>query len=278
MKNDHDSRKVLLCLNVCFQLFEQRPLREPKGTKSCRKQGEYVCPIHLSICPSPPPEAPSRFIQASQMYGWMDRWMDGTYRFALYSAGLCPLWFPQWPLPCLHNSYHHEIPEQSKGTDDLCATSYFSVEGSPLSSWLSISCSATGFGIKIVGCTELQILDCFQDIPTCRVVKDGIVCWLARVVMQNWPRKCQKVNVSPTNQLTNWLTKTLEHWNIRLLPRTNKLWLLEITDCWKWWANLMVVKDWLYREMAYFSELLISFLRMLWSWLETVRINQKWDS
>ena len=149
--------------------------------------------------------------------------MDGTYRFALYSAGLCPLWFPQWPLPCLHNSYHHEIPEQSKGTDDLWATSYFSVEGSPLSSWLSISCSATGFGIKIVGCTELQILDCFQDIPTCRVVKDGIACWLARVVMQNWPRKCQKVNVSPTNQLTNWLTKTLEHWNIRFLPGTQNL-------------------------------------------------------
>ena len=48
----------------------------------------------------------------------MDGRMDGTYRFPLYSTGLCPLRFPLQPLPCLHNSYHYEIPEQGKGTDD----------------------------------------------------------------------------------------------------------------------------------------------------------------
>ena len=50
--------------------------------------------------------------------GGMDRWTDGWDIFPLFSTGLCPLWFPQGPLPCLHSSYHHEIPEQGKGTDD----------------------------------------------------------------------------------------------------------------------------------------------------------------
>ena len=47
--------------------------------------------------------------------GWMDGWM---YRFPLYSTGLRSLQFPPGPLPCLHSSYHHEIPQQGKGTDD----------------------------------------------------------------------------------------------------------------------------------------------------------------
>merc|ERR1712198_660512 len=54
---------------------------------------------------------------------------DGrTYRFPLYSTGLRPLRFPPGPLPCLHNSYHHKIPEQGKGTDDHLL---------PLGDWLS---------------------------------------------------------------------------------------------------------------------------------------------
>ena len=57
-----------------------------------------------------------------QMDGQMDRRMDGQmdkmYRFPLFSTGLYPLRFPLGLLPCLHNSYHHEIPEQGKGTDD----------------------------------------------------------------------------------------------------------------------------------------------------------------
>ena len=48
----------------------------------------------------------------------MDGRMDGTYRFPLYSTGLCPLRFLPGPLPCLHNIYHYKIPEQGKGTDD----------------------------------------------------------------------------------------------------------------------------------------------------------------
>ena len=50
--------------------------------------------------------------------GRIDGWTDGTYRFPLYSTGLCPLRFPSGPLPCLHYNYHQEIPEQGKGTDD----------------------------------------------------------------------------------------------------------------------------------------------------------------
>ena len=71
----------------------------------------YVLSVHTSICPSVR-------ISVRTMGGWMDGWTDGTHRFPLYSIGLCPLRFPQRPLPCLHNSYHLEIPEQDKGTDD----------------------------------------------------------------------------------------------------------------------------------------------------------------
>ena len=67
----------------------------------------------------PPSEAGSGL---SKMDGWTDGRADGrdgrTYRFPLYSTGLRPLRFPPGPLPCLHNSYHHKIPEQGKGTDD----------------------------------------------------------------------------------------------------------------------------------------------------------------
>ena len=52
-------------------------------------------------------------------------WM---FRFPLYSTGLCPLQFPPGPLPCLHNSHHHKIPEQGKGTDDYLL---------PLGDWFS---------------------------------------------------------------------------------------------------------------------------------------------
>ena len=122
----------------------------PWGNQRVQSPVEYRGNMYVpSICPSvhPPPsrgpfEAHPGLLDV-QMDGWMDRWSDGTYRFPLYSAELCPLWLPQWPLTCLHNSYHHEIPEQGKGTNDLWATGYFSVEGSHLSSWLSISCSAT---------------------------------------------------------------------------------------------------------------------------------------
>ena len=49
----------------------------------------------------------------------MDRQTDvWTYRFPLYSTGLCLLLFPLELLPCSHNSYRYEIPEQGKGTDD----------------------------------------------------------------------------------------------------------------------------------------------------------------
>ena len=41
-----------------------------------------------------------------------------TDRFPLYSTGLRPLRFPPGPLSCSHNSYHNEIPEQGKGTDE----------------------------------------------------------------------------------------------------------------------------------------------------------------
>ena len=97
-------------------LFGQRPLMEPKGTKSCRIQGESIRPVRPYIHPSPPPGSSEADPGLSD--GWTDGRVDGTYRFPLYSTGLCPLQFPQGPLPCLHNSYHDEIPEQGKGTDD----------------------------------------------------------------------------------------------------------------------------------------------------------------
>ena len=44
------------------------------------------------------------------MAWWQDGWMDGTYKF--------PSGFLPGPLPCLPDSYQHEILEQGKGTDD----------------------------------------------------------------------------------------------------------------------------------------------------------------
>ena len=44
-------------------LFGQRPLMEPKGTKSCRIQGESIRPDQPFICLSPPPQ---RLALASQ--------------------------------------------------------------------------------------------------------------------------------------------------------------------------------------------------------------------
>ena len=71
-------------------------------------------------------------------YRWMDGWMDGwTYRFPLYSTGLCFLWFPPEPLPCSHNCHHYKIPEQGKGTDDHLL---------PLGDWLCLNqgCGSRG--------------------------------------------------------------------------------------------------------------------------------------
>ena len=50
--------------------------------------------------------------------GQAERQADGTYRFPLYSTGLWPLLFPLGALPCLPDSYHHEILDQGKGTND----------------------------------------------------------------------------------------------------------------------------------------------------------------
>ena len=49
--------------------------------------------------------------RGEQTDGW-------TYRFPLYSTGLCPLWFPPGSLPCLLNGHHLEITKQDKGTND----------------------------------------------------------------------------------------------------------------------------------------------------------------
>ena len=47
-------------------VFGQRPQREPKGTRSCRIQGESVCHVHPYARTSIPPPPPPRLAQASQ--------------------------------------------------------------------------------------------------------------------------------------------------------------------------------------------------------------------
>ena len=107
-----------LSFNYMFFFFflGSGPWWNRRGQSPVEYRGNlYVPYVHISIRPPPPGSSEA---DPGLSDGWTDGRVDGTYRFPLYSTGLCPLQFPQGPLPCLHNSYHDEIPEQGKGTDD----------------------------------------------------------------------------------------------------------------------------------------------------------------
>ena len=91
----------------------------------CRIQGESVrpCVPPMAIWRQPLRDLEGMDIRTNVR---TDEW---TYRFPLYSTGLCLLRFPSEPLPCSHNSYRYQIQKQGKGTNDYLL---------PLGDWLSL--------------------------------------------------------------------------------------------------------------------------------------------